>query len=225
MDRYIRNWQQWWLLSKSESESHSIVSDSLWPHGLYSPWSSPGQNTGVGSLSLLQRIFPTQGSNSGLPHYRQIVYQLNHKGSPRILEWVAYLFSSRSSWPRNWTRVSCFAGRFFTNWAIREDLLLSKRMLLTFHCSTFCTIWIFVISVYFFENIFVIHMYFLKISKTCIFRNSAFLTISPTRPPPPSPIQDLLFLSRLGSITPKRYKKKNPSISVLTWLILIAELI
>ena len=51
----------------SESESCSVVSDSLRPHGLYSPWNSPGQNTGVGILSLLQGIFPTQGSNLGLP--------------------------------------------------------------------------------------------------------------------------------------------------------------
>ena len=43
-----------------------------------SPWNSPGQNTGVGSLSLLQGIFPTQGLNSGLPHCRQILYQLSH---------------------------------------------------------------------------------------------------------------------------------------------------
>ena len=43
-------------------------------------WNSPGQNTGVGSLSLLQGIFPTQGSNPGLPHCRQILYQLSHKG-------------------------------------------------------------------------------------------------------------------------------------------------
>ena len=49
-------------------------------------WNSPGQNTGVGSLSLLQGIFPTQGSNPGLPHCRWILYQLSHKGSPRILE-------------------------------------------------------------------------------------------------------------------------------------------
>ena len=42
------------------------MSDSLWPHGLYSPWNSPGQNTGVGSLSLLQGIFSTQGSNAGI---------------------------------------------------------------------------------------------------------------------------------------------------------------
>ena len=86
------------------------------------PWNSPGQNTGVGSLSLLQRIFPTQGSNPGLLHCRQILYQLNHKRSPRILELVAYTFSSRSSRPRNQTGVSCTAGRFFTNWAMREAL-------------------------------------------------------------------------------------------------------
>ena len=65
-----------------ESESHSVVSDSLQPHGLYSPWNSPGQNTGVGSLFLLQGIFPTQGSNPGLPHCRWILYQLSHQGSP-----------------------------------------------------------------------------------------------------------------------------------------------
>ena len=90
-------------LFESPSESHSVVSNSLWPCGLYSPWNSPGQNTGVGSYSLLQGIFPTQGSNPGLPHCRRILYQLSHKGSPRILEWVAYPFSSGSSWPRNWT--------------------------------------------------------------------------------------------------------------------------
>ena len=107
-------------LSQIVSESHSVVSDSLRPHGLYSPWNFPGQNTGVGSLSLLQGIFPTQGSNPGLPLCRWILYQLSHKGSPRILEWVAYPFSSGSSQPRNWTGVSCIASRFFTNWAIRE---------------------------------------------------------------------------------------------------------
>ena len=56
---------------------------TLQPPGLYSPWNSPGQNTGVGSLSLLQEIFPTQGSNPGRPHCRRILYQLGHKGSPR----------------------------------------------------------------------------------------------------------------------------------------------
>ena len=48
-----------------------------------SPWNSPGQNTGFDSLSILQGIFPTQGSNPGLPHCRQILYQLRNKGSPR----------------------------------------------------------------------------------------------------------------------------------------------
>ena len=86
------------------------MSDSLWPHGLYSRWNSPGQNTGVGSLSLLQGIFPTQGLNPGPPHYSQILYQLSHKGSPRILEWVVYPFSSGSSWSRDQMGVSCIVG-------------------------------------------------------------------------------------------------------------------
>ena len=76
------------------------------------PWNSPGLNTGVGSHSLLQGIFPTQGSNPGFPHCRQILYQLNHQGSPRILEWVAYPFSKESSQPRNQTGVSYIASGF-----------------------------------------------------------------------------------------------------------------
>ena len=120
------------------SESCSVISNSLWPHGLYkemdtterlnwtglyNPWTSPGQNTGLDGLSLLQGIFPTQGLNTGLPHCRWILYPLSHKGNPRTLEWVAYRFSSRSSQPRNRTGVSCNAGRFFTNWAIKEALI------------------------------------------------------------------------------------------------------
>jgi len=66
------------------------------PHGLYGPWNPSGQNAGVGSLSLLQGIFPIQGSTPGLLHCRWILYQLSHKGSLRILEWVAYPFFSRS---------------------------------------------------------------------------------------------------------------------------------
>ena len=90
---------------------------------LFATQNSPGQNTGVGSLSLLQGIFPTQELNPGFPHCRGILYQLSPKGSPRILEWVACPFSRGSSWPRNWTGVSCIAGRFFTSWATREALL------------------------------------------------------------------------------------------------------
>ena len=95
----------YWLLQFS----CSVMSDSLRPHGLYSPWNSPGQNTGVGSLSLLQGIFPTQGSNPGLPHCRQILYQLSHQGSPRILDWVVDPFFRGSSKARNRAVVSCAA--------------------------------------------------------------------------------------------------------------------
>ena len=102
------------------------MSNSLWPHGLYSPWNSPGQNTGVGSLSLLQGIFPTQESNPGLLHCRWVLHQLSHQGRPRILEWVTYPFSRGSSWARNRTRVSCITGRFFTNWAIREAHIVTR---------------------------------------------------------------------------------------------------
>ena len=54
---------------------------TLVTHGIYSPWISPGQNTGVGTCSHFQGIFPTQRSNPGLPHYRQILYQLGHQRS------------------------------------------------------------------------------------------------------------------------------------------------
>ena len=70
------------LSPKSESESFLVMSHSLRPHGLYSPWNSPVQNTGVGSLSLLQGIFPTQELNQGLLHCRQILQQLSYQGSP-----------------------------------------------------------------------------------------------------------------------------------------------
>ena len=72
-------------MSAVKSGSHSVVFDSLQPHALYSPWNSPGKNTGVGSHSLLQGIFPTQESNPGLLHCRQILYQLSHHGSPKCL--------------------------------------------------------------------------------------------------------------------------------------------
>ena len=105
---------------KSESESHSVVSSSSWPHGLYSPW--------ILQARILEWVaFPfSRGSSQPRdwtqvsPHCRRILYQLSHKGSPRVLEWVAYPFSRVSSRPRNWTGVSCIAGGFFTNWAIRE---------------------------------------------------------------------------------------------------------
>ena len=80
------------LLSQSLNQTHALWKrkllsrvHSLWPHGLYSPWTSPGQNTGVGSLFHLQGIFPTQKLNQSLLHCRQIVYQLSYNGSPLTL--------------------------------------------------------------------------------------------------------------------------------------------
>ena len=69
--------QKLWYISVNES--HSVMSDSLWHHGLNNPWNSPGQNPGLASCSLLQGIFPTQRSNPGLLHCRQIIYQLSYE--------------------------------------------------------------------------------------------------------------------------------------------------
>ena len=76
--------------------SCSVVSDSLRSHGLYSARSSvygdaPGYSTRVGCHALLQGIFPTQGSNPGVPHYRRIPYCLSHQGSPSLLYIVGSL--------------------------------------------------------------------------------------------------------------------------------------
>ena len=113
-----------WEVKRKWSESRSVVPDSLRPHGLYSPWNSPGLNTGVGSCALLQRIFSTQGSNPGLPRGRRILYQPSHQGNSRILEGEAYPFSGGIflTQQSNRGRVSCIIGRFFTNWAITEAL-------------------------------------------------------------------------------------------------------
>ena len=106
---WTKNWRQ-----LKKRESHSVVFNFLPLHGLYSPWNSLGQNTGVGSLSFLQGIFPAQGFNPGLLHCGWILYQLSYKGSPRILEWVDFPFFRGSSRPRNRTGVSCIAGGFFS---------------------------------------------------------------------------------------------------------------
>ena len=85
-----------------------------------SPWTFPGQNTERVAFPFSRGIFPTQGLNPGLPHCRQIFLPVIHKESPRILEWVAYLFSRGSSQPRNRSSVVCIGGGFFTNWVMRE---------------------------------------------------------------------------------------------------------
>ena len=78
-----------------ESESHSVMSSSLQPHGLYSPWNSPGQNIAVSSCSLPQEIFPIQGLNPCLPHCRQILSQLSHQ---KQLSMNTYLFKYAFFW-------------------------------------------------------------------------------------------------------------------------------
>ena len=127
------NWLGWWksgavhILAWSEVKWREVKVAQLcltfFDPMDSSPWNSPGQNTRAGSLSLLQGIFPTQGLNPGLPRGRWILYQPNHQGSPRILGWVAYSFSSGSSQCRNRTGVSCIAGGFFTSWDTRESLI------------------------------------------------------------------------------------------------------
>ena len=108
------------------------MSNSLQPHGLYIVHGIlQARILKWVALSLLQGIFPTQGLNPGLPHCRQILYQLSHKGSPRIVEWVVYPFSRGSFRPRNRTRISYTAGWFFTNWATREASTL-KLMCVVF---------------------------------------------------------------------------------------------
>ena len=107
---------------------------TLRSHGLYSPWTSPGPNTGVGILSLLQGIFPTQGSNPGFPHCRWILYQLSYKGKTKNTEvgslsllqgifptqesnrgllhcrWILYHLSYQGSQPQFSLRQSTLAG-------------------------------------------------------------------------------------------------------------------
>ena len=70
------------------SESHSVMSNSLQPHGLYNSWNSPDQNTGMGSLSVFHGIFPTQGLNPGLPHCRRFLHQLSYQGSPCVCVYI-----------------------------------------------------------------------------------------------------------------------------------------
>ena len=95
------------------SESHSVVSNSSQPHGLYSPWSSPGRNTGVGSLSLLQGIFPTQGSNPGLPHLSAVQPKKSKTKITRywaslIAQWVRIHLQCRRPQFDPWVRKICW---------------------------------------------------------------------------------------------------------------------
>ena len=77
-------------------------------------------NTGVGCHALLQGIFPSQRLNPHLLHCRWILYCLSYQGRLKILEWGAYPFSRGTALPRNWTKVSCIVGGFFTISATQE---------------------------------------------------------------------------------------------------------
>ena len=124
-------------------ESHSVMSDSLLPYGLHSPWNSLGQNTGVDSLSLHQGT-----SQPRSPALQADSLPAEPQGKPPQMEWVAYPFSRGFSQPRNPTAVSSIAGGFFTNWAIREALPWWRKWQLTpYSClgnpmdrETWCTI-------------------------------------------------------------------------------------
>ena len=145
----------------------------LRPHGLQTssllcPWDFPSKNTGVHCHFLLQRIFPNQGSNSHLLHWKVDSLSLSHLKSiqseiiqscptlfdlidcslpgssvrvifqARVLEWVAISFSRGYTWPRDWTRVSCIVGRRFTVWATREALNHSSFQFSHSVCPTLC---------------------------------------------------------------------------------------
>ena len=115
-------WSGWPLPSPGDLPNPGIKprSPALQVDSLPAEPQGKPKNTGVGSLSLLQRIFSTRESNLGLLHCRRILYHLSHQAGLRILKWVASPFSRGSSQPRNWTRVSCIAAGFFTSWATRE---------------------------------------------------------------------------------------------------------
>ena len=102
------------------SESCSVVSDSLRPHGLYSPWNSPGQNTGVSSLPLLQGNLPNPGIEPRSPALKANSLPAEPQGKPNNTGVGSLSLLWWKSWPRNRTGVSCIAGGYFTNWAIRK---------------------------------------------------------------------------------------------------------
>ena len=114
-------------------ESRSVMSDSLRHHDstrLLCPWESPGKNTGVGSLFLLQGIFPTQEFSPGLPYHRQILYHLSYQGSPKHRlgsKCASVSETERQAWVlpteimalvSSWSSRICCAYWSFFNWSI-----------------------------------------------------------------------------------------------------------
>ena len=114
------------------SDSRSVVSDSLQPHGLYTPWNSPGENAGVGSFSVLQGIFPTQGLNPGLPHCRKILYQLSYKGPRQCVKKQRRYFANKAPYSQGYGLSSSYVrlwemnrnGRALKNWCFWTVVLV-----------------------------------------------------------------------------------------------------
>ena len=108
-------------------ESHSVMSSSFSPCVLYSPWNSPGQNTGVGSRYLLQGIFPTQRSNPGLLHCTWILYRLSHRGSP-LDSWVlnkwGFTPEVASVWPH--FHINVFLDTHVVNQTLTTEILKAR---------------------------------------------------------------------------------------------------
>ena len=140
------------------------MSDSLQPHGLYGLYNSLGQNTGVGSLSFLKGIFPTRGSNPGLPHCSQILYQLSHRGSPILTRLCSKSFKLgfSSMWIKNFQiyklglekaeepgiKLPIFAGSWrkqgdFRKTSTSASLTTLKSLIvwITTNCGTFFKRW------------------------------------------------------------------------------------
>ena len=116
-------------------ESRSVLSNSLQPHGVepsrfFYPWDSPGKNTGVGCHALLQRIFPTQGLNSGLPHCKQILYCLSHQLCIKITLKFKKKLSARFG--STYTKIGTIQRRLA--WPLRKD---DRQIREAFHIFTY----------------------------------------------------------------------------------------
>ena len=123
----------------------SLQPEGLWPTRLLSPWDSPGRNTGMGCHDLLQGIFPTQGSNPGLPHCRRILYHLSHQGSPflywmyRIYTcdiWIYHIFFIHSHFDRHWA-----ISTFWLLWIMLQWAFIYESCVKISVCVCFISAW------------------------------------------------------------------------------------
>ena len=122
--------------------SHSIMANSLWPHGLTAyqalvcPWDSPGKNTAVGSHVLLQGIFLNQGSSPRLLHYRWIRYHLSHQGSPTTVFYNWWHHGHTALLFQNFPHYSCILLFIYKNSKINK-LIFWKIFQVKIWCQAF----------------------------------------------------------------------------------------